>query len=159
MTRLIKSLFQAAFLAVVIVWSIWALVPNAQSLEFFKPSEFADREPPHESKMDQAFLLKLNELRRLCGFPLYINSGYRSPKHSIEIVKEKPGTHSKGIAVDIKILNSNQMRTILKYAMQLGFTGIGIYSSHIHLDTRNTQQVTWVGVSYNVQLARDTPRR
>lgn len=132
--------------------------PN-NDLRYFKLSEFTDSEPPYDSKMNQSFLLKLDRLRALCGFPINIKSGYRSENHQDEKDKDKPGTHTRGIAVDIIAYNPRQRLSILKYAMQLGFTGIGIYPLHIHLDSRHGKQVIWVLDYYSINHARDSPRR
>ncbi len=161
--RLANSGYDDHILGIVLVGIILLIfwLPSyvqAQPLEFFTLSEFTDSEPPYEVKMNQAFLLKLDELRRLCGFPIYIKSGYRSPNNSDEKYKRTPGTHSKGIAVDIIVSPGHKQLVILKYALQIGFTGIGLYPSHIHLDTRKTKQVIWVRVSYNVHHARDNPK-
>jgi len=145
------------FLLLVVSFALSTPVLEAQPLEFFNMAEFTDREPPYEVKMDSAFLLKLDELRRLCDFSFHINSGYRSPKHSVEKYKAKPGTHNKGIAVDIAVANDYQMNLILRHALALGFTGIGIYPRHIHIDTRETKRVIWVGNFYTSNQARDSP--
>tara|TARA_R110000803_G_scaffold5230_5_gene17341 strand:+ start:1683 stop:2006 length:324 start_codon:yes stop_codon:yes gene_type:complete len=100
--------------------------------------------------MDRDFLLKLDELRRLCGFPIHINSGYRAREHPVELHKEKPGTHTQGIAVDIRAINNHRRKIILEHARSLGFTGIGIYPRHIHIDTRKTKRVLWVRDKYKV---------
>ena len=102
--------------------------------------------------MDPVFLKKLDKLRDLCGFPIIINSGYRSWTHLLEKIKASPGKHSEGIAVDIQALTDKEKNLIIKYALQLGFTGIGIYPQHIHLDTRKSKTVIWVRGSYNVHL-------
>ena len=47
------------------------------------------------------FLQKLDALREVCGFPFIITSGYRSPNHSIEAAKAKPGTHSHRVLLQI----------------------------------------------------------
>ena len=94
--------------------------------------------------MEQDFLSKLDALREACGFPFVITSGYRSPDHPLEAVKEIPGTHAQGIAADIKITNSAQRYTIIREALQMGFTGIGVAGDFIHVDTRGTVPVIWV---------------
>ena len=53
-------------------------------------------------KMDPKLLGMLDALRKTYGFPIIINSSYRSPEHPIEAAKEKPGEHAHGAAVDIK---------------------------------------------------------
>jgi uncharacterized protein YcbK (DUF882 family) len=94
--------------------------------------------------MKPEFLLKLDALRESCGFPFVITSGYRSPDHPIEAVKEIPGTHAQGIAADIKITNSAHRYTIIREALAHGFTGLGVAGDFIHVDTRGTVPVIWV---------------
>ena len=93
--------------------------------------------------MKPEFLLKLDALRDSCGFPFVIPSGYRSPDHPIEAVKEIPGTHAQGIAADIKITNSAHRYTIIREALAHGFTGLGVAGDFIHVDTRGTVPVIW----------------
>ena len=111
-------------------------------LKHFTLNEF-DCKQTGENKMDSSFLERLDTLRELCGFPFKITSGYRSPNHSIEAAKEKPGMHSLGIAVDIYAPDGITKRTIIKHALELGFNGIGVGKSFIHLDTRRSYPVIW----------------
>ena len=93
--------------------------------------------------MSEEFIHKLDELRAACGFPFYITSGYRSEKHSIESKKSKPGTHAQGIAADIAVNGGSQRFTIVKNALAMGFTGIGVARGFIHVDVRKTTPVMW----------------
>lgn len=104
-------------------------------LRYFKISDF-DCQETGENDMQEEFLLKLDDLRHICEFPFNVTSGYRSPRHSIEAKKSKPGTHSEGIAADILITSSAKRHEIVKQAMLLGFNGIGVAKTFIHLDTR-----------------------
>ena len=52
-------------------------------------------------------------------------------------------THVLGIACDIKVNNGSEKMTIVKEAIRLGFTGIGIAKNFIHLDRRTTTPVIW----------------
>ena len=108
----------------------------------FELSEFACS---HTGKndMDSSFLTKLDELRDRCGFPFVITSAYRDITHPVEAKKNKGGTHTQGIAADIRVANGNQKYTIVKEAMAMGFTGIGIANTFIHVDTRTTTPVIW----------------
>ena len=69
---------------------------------------------------------------------LIVNSGWRND-----------GNHNTGKAVDLKVINSYERFLILKFAFKLGFTRIGIYDLHIHLDNvvTNFQHVSWWGKS------------
>lgn len=108
----------------------WSKYPNFSEDEF-KCSHCG------EVYMNPEFLDKLQELRTLYGKPLFILSGYRCPEHPIEAKKKRPGTHTKGIAVDIAISGRNAYK-LLKLAFKLGFTGVGVRQKgdnrFIHLD-------------------------
>jgi len=93
--------------------------------------------------MKPDFLEKLDELRERCGFPFTITSGYRDPTHHLEAKKEKPGTHSQGIAADIKAVSGDQRYIILENAFNMGFGGIGVAKTFIHVDTRQSLPVVW----------------
>lgn len=77
------------------------------------------------------------------GFSFTITSGYRDPSHSIEAKKSKPGTHAQGIAADIKVADGAQRMAIVANAVKLGFTGIGVAKSFVHVDIRETTPVVW----------------
>ena len=88
---------------------------------------------------------QLDNLRLACGFVFIINSGFRHPtKHPIEAAKQVPGTHAQGIAADIRITTAAERHCIVKEAMQLGFTGVGVAKDFIHVDTRGTPPVMWL---------------
>ena len=108
----------------------------------FELSEFACSHTG-KNEMDSSFLSKLDELRDRCGFPFVITSAYRDITHPVEAKKNKGGTHTQGIAVDIRVSNGTQKYTIVKEAMAMGFTGIGIANTFIHVDTRTTTPVIW----------------
>lgn len=111
-------------------------------MRYFKLEEFNCQETG-ENEMDPDFLEKLDELRHQCNFPFTITSGYRDPSHSIEAKKETPGVHTQGIAADIYVSNGVHRYKLLITAFNMGFTGIGVAKSFIHVDTRPTQPVVW----------------
>ena len=112
-------------------------------LKYFKVSDF-DCQETGENEMNEDFLRKLDELREACGFPFIVTSGYRSPNHSIEAKKSSPGTHAQGIAADIRVNGGNQRYIIVQKAAELGFNGIGVAKTFIHVDTRESTPVVWV---------------
>lgn len=95
-----------------------------------------------EEGIDDVFLFYLDELRRRCGFPFTITSGFRSDRHSIEAKKDKPGEHNRG-AADIWCTDGSKRYTILKHAFDMGFTGIGVDGDFIHVDRRKAIPVCW----------------
>ena len=103
--------------------------------KYFALSEFNCQETD-ENEMQDEFLMKLDKLREACGFPFVVTSGFRSTNHSNERHKEKAGTHAQGIAADIRATTAAQKYEIVKQALALGFSGIGVASSFIHVDDR-----------------------
>lgn len=110
--------------------------------KYFDILEF-DCQETGENEMLPEFIHSLDELREKCGFPFTITSGYRSERHSIEAAKQAPGTHAQGIAADIAVVNGSQRRSIIKHALDLGFGGIGVAKTFVHLDIRTQEPVIW----------------
>ena len=106
-----------------------------EDLDYFTREEFACQYTG-ENEISDRLLLKLDLLRARCGFPFVITSGYRSEDHPIEAKKEKAGTHAQGIAADIRARNGSERYKIVQEAIKLGFTGVGIASTFIHVDSR-----------------------
>ena len=104
----------------------WSIYPD------FTEAEFRCRETG-ECDMLPSFMARLQRLRRELGTPLVITSGFRSPRHSVEKAKPRPGTHALGRAADIAAGGGLQYR-IIALAPSLGFLGIGIAKTFIHLD-------------------------
>lgn len=89
---------------------------------------FTDEDDFHGQmhKMDPKLLDMLDTLREKFGYPIVLNSHYRSPEHPIEAKKAKPGEHTYGAAVDIKCVGGEATFKLVKAAMEVGFTRIGI---------------------------------
>jgi len=115
------------------------MLDDKPTFNYFSYDDFKCKETG-ENKIDVSFIYRLDRLRALCGFPLVISSGYRSPKHSAEVSKPvgSVGQHTLGIAADIACTNSVQRYKILDNAFDMGFTGIGMSKDFIHLDDRVT---------------------
>lgn len=89
--------------------------------------------------MDANFMKRLNELRELYGKPIYLSSAYRCAEHNAYVRGVPNSPHTRGIAVDIIVSGQDAYR-IVKLALKLGFTGIGVKqfgktkNRFIHLD-------------------------
>ncbi|UYM14271.1 YcbK family protein [Endozoicomonas euniceicola] len=98
--------------------------------------------------IDPALMDKVQQLRDRCG-PLKVSSAYRCPNHPSERNKPRPGTHAKGLAIDIQC-SGVQAFALLKTAIGMGFTGIGVSqkgdhgSRFIHLDISTTGNRPWL---------------
>ena len=108
----------------------WSKYPN------FNRDEF-DCKHTGKNEMKPEFMQKLQELRDLYGEPMTITSGYRDATHPVEAKKAQAGVHSLGIACDVAC-NGNEAFLLMKYAVIVGFTGIGVSQKgsrrFIHLD-------------------------
>lgn len=95
--------------------------------------------------MDHEFLVKLDELREKVGFPFRITSGWRDATHPAEARKKEPGTgtHCQGIAADIAVSNGFERMNLVHEALKMGFSGIGVAKTFIHIDDRKTTPVMW----------------
>jgi len=90
-------------------------------MKYFEESEFSEF-----NKMDPVLLAMLDDLREEYGYPIKLTSTYRSPDHPIEAKKSKPGEHAYGAAVDIACVGGEATFRLVKAAIEIGFTRIGI---------------------------------
>lgn len=113
------------------------------TLKYFDIDEFACSETG-ENEISYSFVTQLDALREACGFPFVITSGYRSTTHSSEVSKPNgPGQHCLGIAADIAVNGGAQRFILVKQALEMEFTGIGVAKSFIHIDQRETTPMMW----------------
>lgn len=90
-------------------------------MKYFEESEFSEFD-----KMNPVLLAMLDDLREEYGYPIKLTSTYRSPDHPIEAKKSKPGEHAHGAAVDIACVGGEATFKLVKAAIEVGFTRIGI---------------------------------
>ena len=91
-----------------------------------KGDKVAAKHSKEFDKMDPALLIMLDNLREVYGYPIKLTSTYRSPEHPIEAKKAKPGEHAHGAAVDIACVGGEATYKLVKAAIEVGFTRIGI---------------------------------
>lgn len=114
---------------------------NEDGFLYFRRADFTCKETG-ENKIPDWFIDCLDTLRIACNFPLIVTSGYRSPLHSKEIVKDKPGEHTRA-AADLWVKDGVHRRAIVENALKLGFTGIGVAKTYVHVDMRDDTPVMW----------------
>ena len=90
-------------------------------MKYFNESEFKNFE-----MMDEKLLSMLDNLREAYGYPIKLTSTYRSPDHPIEAKKKAPGEHAYGAAVDIACVGGEATFKLVKAAIEVGFTRIGV---------------------------------
>jgi uncharacterized protein YcbK (DUF882 family) len=116
-------------------------------VKYFDSDEFDSPDSPGSGiKMNLDFVKKLDLLRTTLGFPLKINSGWRTPEHNIAIKGEPNSAHLDGYAADISANSSNTRYLIVSYAIRMGFNRIGIGNTFVHLDSHPTlpHEVIWL---------------
>ena len=88
------------------------------------------------NEMDLLFMSTLQRIRRAAG-ALTVSSGYRCPQHEVEEIKDKPGAHTFGKAVDLAGRGAKAM-TVVQGALDHMMMGVGVSqkgdSRCIHLD-------------------------
>lgn len=106
-----------------------------ENIQHFKPEEF---DSPDRSGsgllMDEHFVSLLDQIRSKVKFALVITSGYRTQAHNREVGGKSESAHCTGHAADIACLTSRQRYAVVKAALELGITRIGIGDTFVHLD-------------------------
>jgi len=83
------------------------------------------------------FVRRLQMIRTLIRRPLTVVSGCRCTKHNRYVGGATKSRHLRGIAVDVKATGLTP-KQIASIARSLGFGGIGIGKTFVHLDFRST---------------------
>lgn len=94
---------------------------------------------------------KLEQAREKAGVPFIITSGARSSEANQSIGGAvSDSAHLSGLAVDLHASESQQRFLMVSALLSAGFTRMGIYDRHIHvdIDTSKDQNVMWTGVSH-----------
>ncbi len=116
-------------------------------IEFFDSSEFDSPDKPGSGQgMEFKLIKKIDGIRRACGFPFFITSGFRTAEHNEKVGGKDESAHTTGKACDIKCDISNQRWQVIKWAIDFGIQRIGIGKDFIHLDTDESkpQRVMWL---------------
>ena len=120
---------------------------NWDNITWFKPSEFdsPDLLGSGKEKMQYVFVSKLDRIRARCGFPLLVNSGYRTPKHNARVGGVDSSAHTRGYAADIRAKSPRTRDKIVRSAIEEGIKRIGIGANIVHLDADPLlpQDVMW----------------
>ena len=94
-------------------------------------------------KIDPALVANLQRLRDRVGRAITITSGYRCEAHNKAVGGVVNSQHLEGKAADIQVEGMSP-DTLANHAEAIGFGGIGIYDTFVHVDTRATK-ARWRG--------------
>ena len=104
--------------------------------DHFKVSEFACKDGSDEVLVDDLLVSLLELLRTQVKKPIKVVSGYRTEAYNTKCGGAKSSYHMKGQAADIAVDGVNT--TVLgMLATEIGFSGVGVYDSWVHCDTRD----------------------
>ena len=111
------------------------LTANFNSREFDCKGGSCCRCGCDDTPIDTKLYRKLQILRNHAG-KIGVNSGYRCKAHNRCQGGSSNSYHMRGQAADIRC-SAISAATLARRAQELGFTGIGLYSNRIHVDTRS----------------------
>ena len=104
----------------------------------FKVLEFQCKDGTDTVYIDTDFVKNiLQKIRDYFNSPVIINSAYRTESYNEKVGGAKNSYHTKGRAFDIRV-KGHTAREVALYAKKLGVKGIILYSTFVHLDSRDT---------------------
>ena len=115
--------------------------------KYFKDEEFRRCQPPCSiNDMEQDFLDRLDALRERTGVPLQLTSAYRPVEWERTRGRTGSGDHPNRRGVDFAAADPSAKFRIVKSALELGFTRIGIANGFVHIGDTATlsQNVLWL---------------
>lgn len=108
------------------------------NLKYFSEEDFSRCQPACSvSDCDEVALIMLDTLRERCGFPLILNSAYRSSSYEKKKGRTGTSSHCKGLAFDIRCYDTKLRALLVRNAFEVGFTRIGIAKNYVHIDCDN----------------------
>ena len=82
--------------------------------------------------MDEVFMELLEQIRQEYGKPMFVTSGFRHPDYNMKVAKSgRTGPHTFGQAADLHLVGADA-NEVIKLALELGMTGIGIKQKGPH---------------------------
>lgn len=111
----------------------------------FDRKEFRCRCGCGNDNIDIRLVQKLENLRTMLGDkPIHINCGCRCFTHNIRVGGVDNSQHLCGHAADIRVEGVAPSK-VAAVAELVGFGGIGIYKTFVHLDIRTKGKARWLG--------------
>ena len=122
---------------------------NTPQSKYFKIEEFACKDgtkvPEEYYDNVQELMDNLDILREHLGYPIIINSGYRTPEYNKSVGGAKKSQHLTASAADIRLnVTPSVVQKSIKKLMNDGDMkkgGLGIYNTFTHYDIGKSR--TW----------------
>ena len=115
-------------------------------MKYFKMSEFACRDGcpmPASARENIEALVEavLDPAREKFGKPIYVNSGYRCPRHNAAVGGVPNSQHMRGEAADVSAGSAQASREVGKIIEQLGkFDQLIYYPTFVHVSWKRIGQ-------------------
>ena len=115
-------------------------------MKYFKMSEFACRDGcpmPASARENIGALVEavLDPAREKFGKPIYVNSGYRCPRHNAAVGGVPNSQHMRGEAADVSAGSAQASREVGKIIEQLGkFDQLIYYPTFVHVSWKRIGQ-------------------
>jgi hypothetical protein len=118
-------------------WNNYSAIANDEFLEFRGRPMLPGAED--ESQVDPEVADIARKIAQRVGVRLFVNSAYRDRTHNSHVGGASNSLHMRGYALDIAWTSSNikDRQNFIKYAIEAGAQGIGIYNSFCHIDIGN----------------------
>lgn len=104
--------------------------------EHFDKAEFTCKCGCGRTEVSLTLVEVLEAMRKRCGKPLIINSGFRCPQHNANVGGTKYSYHLLGEAADVQAPEGFSPEELARVAEEAGADGIGVYEWGVHIDVR-----------------------
>ena len=113
---------------------------NERLTEHFRVREFACKDGCKYVLISKILVQILEKLRQKIGEEIYINSGFRTPKHNKTVGGAILSYHQYGMAADIraKTKTPKELYQILNEMLK-GWGGLELHDTFVHVDTRDKE--------------------
>lgn len=127
-----------------------------ETIEHFRREEFCCRCGScglgSADRMNPEVIEYLEVLRAQFGKPIKITSGYRCERHPVEAAKKKPGSHSRGVSIDVAVYGTDAFKLLEIVMADNFFDRIGVNQKgsgrFFHLQRSDSVQPTRTIFSY-----------
>lgn len=119
-------------------WNVFMEKTTTPKYKYFKASEVVG--------LEESFVRKLDTIREQFGYPLRINSGFRT-KAQNDALKDSASdsSHMSGKAVDLACNEPLKLFKLIQVCMANGIRRFGVGNGFLHIDVDSTKQqdVMW----------------
>lgn len=108
--------------------------------KYFTNTDFKNASPPcNINDVDSHFLSRLDTAREIANIPFKITSAYRTTAHELKQGRDGTSSHTKGLAVDIKVETPLDRLIVIESLLRVNIKRIIIYPTWIHCDIDPTK--------------------